>query len=132
MADVVGRAIVMFIAFIICLGTVGFTIYESVQQTRLVFFGIRTDATVTKIEQTGIRSRTTTTTLRFTTEAQSVIITKDISGTGRREVNDIVPIVYLPSNPEMVAAQGMRGFEFLFLAIGIAFVSGLVFVKFYL
>ena len=129
MADVVSRAIVVFIAFIICLGSIGSAIYESVQQTRLGFFGRRTDAVVTQIEQIGKHSRTTT--LRFTTEAQTVISIKDISGTGRREINDIVPIVYLPSNPEMAAAQGMRGFELLFLAIGIAFVSGLVFVKFY-
>ena len=130
MADVVGRVVVVFIAFILCLGATGFTIYESVQQARLLLFGIRTDATVTQIEQIGRHSRTTT--LRFTTEAQKVITIKDISGTGRREVNDSVPVVYLPSNPEIVAARGMKGFEFLFLGIGIAFVSGLVFVKLYL
>ena len=125
-------SIVAFIAFIICLGSIGFAIYESVQQARLVLFGMRTDATVVQVEriQTGRYSRLQIT-LRFATKSGAVNV-KDIGGVGprQREVGDTVPVIYIPSNPaETVVAQGISGFENLFLTIGIAFVSGLVFVK---
>jgi len=71
-------------------------------------------------------------TLQFATKSGAVLNVKDIGGVGpgRREVGDVVPVIYISSNPaETVVAQGMSGFENLFLAIGIAFVSGLVFVK---
>ena len=124
--------IVAFIASIICLVSIGLAIYESVQQVRLVFRGKRIDATVVQVERIQrARSSRLQITLRFTTKTGAIINIKDIGGMGpgRREVGDIVPIVYLPSNPKMVVVQGIKGFEYLFLAFGIAFVSGLVFFK---
>ena len=124
--------IVALIAVIICLVSIGFTIYESVHQARLVLGGKRIDATVAQVERIQMgRSSRLQITVRFATEAGAIINIKDIGGMGpgRREVGDIVPVVYLPSNPETVVVQGIKGFECLFLAFGIAFVSGLVFVK---
>ena len=123
--------IVAFIAFIIFLGSSIFAIHESVQQARLVLFGTRTDATVVQVERIQVgRSSRLQITLRFTTEAAVAFTVKDVRGVGRHKVDDKVPVIYIPSNPAgTVVAQGISGFENLFLAIGIAFVSGLVFVK---
>jgi len=123
--------IVAFIAFIICLGSTSFAIYESVQQARLVFFGTRTDATVVRVERIRMaRHSRLETTLQFTTEAAVMFTVKNVRGVGRHKVGDKVPVIYIPSNPAgTVVAQGISGFENLFLAIGIASVSGFVFVK---
>ena len=101
------------IFFIGCVFGTGLTIYSIVQHIQLAFDGIKTNATVVHIEQSG---RTRTQTFRITTEAGRVIdVIDDISGAGRREVGETVPIVYLPSNPKIFVVQGIYGYTNMFI-----------------
>ena len=119
-------SVIMLVFFIACIVMTGMVIYESIQQTRLAFSGVKTDATVVQIKRNG-RGRTTT--LRFTSEAGMVFNVKDVSGQKGREIGDIVPVVYLPSNPEIVSAQGFRGFTVLITNLILIVVLCLVFVS---
>ena len=109
----------------VCLLATGLVIYESGCQVRLALYGVKTHATVIHVKQSG-RNRIVT--FRFTNESGAVINVKDIRGAGRPEVGDVLPIVYLPANPEIVAVQGIKGCTFLFIAIILFVFGGLSFV----
>jgi len=51
----------------------------------------------------------------------------DISGAGRREVGETVPIVYLPSNPKIFVVQGIKGYTYLSISV---FITVLMFMGF--
>ena len=122
-------SVAMLAWFIACIVLIGMAIYESVQQVRLVSCGVRTDATVIQKAQ----RRGEVSTYSFTTDGGIVMNVKGITGAGRvgLKIGDVVPIIYLPANPKIVATQGFRGFTFLFLIlatmafVGLAFVSAL-------
>ena len=103
------------VIFIVCIFSAGWVIYSSVCHIRLAFCGIKTNATAVHVERSG---RTRTVTFRFFNENGHVINVKDgILYAGWREVGDTVPIVYLPSQPEICVVQGMRGYTDLFIAL---------------
>jgi len=104
---------------------IGLAIYESSCQVRLALYGVKTHATVIDVKGSG-RNRIVT--FRFTSESGAAINVKDIMGTGRPEVGEVFPIVYLPANPEIVAVQGIKGCTFLFIALILLVIGGLSFV----
>jgi hypothetical protein len=105
---------------IVCLFCIGLVIYESIQQTRLAFYGVKTNASFVHVER---RSHT----IQFTTEAGAVIEVKNVAksflASKRNKVGDVVPIVYLPAHPQIAATQGIQGCTFLFIAIGVLFIG---------
>ena len=103
----------------------GLAIYESGCQVRLALYGIKTHATAIHVERSG-RHRIVT--FHFTDESGAVINVKNISGTGRPEVGEAFPIVYLPDNPEIVAVQGIKGCTFLFISLILVILGGLMLV----
>ena len=115
----------LLVSMTVFLGSTCLVIYESSCQVRLALYGIKTHATVIRIEESG-RSRRAT--FRFTNETGAVINVKDILGEGRPEVGDVIPIVYLPANPEIVAVQGIKGWTFLFIGLFLVVYSGLALV----
>jgi len=98
------------------------TFYTSVQYIRLAFHGIKTNATVVSVKHSG---RFRTVTIRFTDETGKVIDVEDknVSGVGRPEFGETVPIVYLPSTPEIFFAQGIKGYTSLFIGLCLVTIS---------
>ena len=109
---IVRRAIII----IGCILSAGLLIYSSACHVRLVLYGIKANATVIRVERSG---RTRTVTIRFSNETGQICDVRDnmILFAGRREVGDTIPIVYLPSQPEICVVQGMKGYTDLFIAI---------------
>ena len=93
---------------------IGIVISESIQQIRLTFYGVKTNATCVRIETVGIgRSTRLSYTFRYTNEAGTAIEVKDIWCTEGTKEGDVIPIVYLPTDPEVVSLSGMKGWGFL-------------------
>jgi len=108
------------IGFLVCTGV---AIYESIKQTRLAIYGVKTEATCIRFEWRGEgRGRTRVPIFRFTTEAGTTLEVGDIPG-GRvaKKTGDVISIVYLPSNPEVVSKPGIEGWGVLLWAIMIGF-----------
>ena len=64
------------IVFLVC---TGIAIFEFIAQTRLTFYGVKTDATCVHIERVGVgRGERNSYTFRFTNEAGTAIEVKDI------------------------------------------------------
>jgi hypothetical protein len=118
---------------IVFLISIGFTIYESIKQTRLTIYGVKTEATCVRTEMRGEgRGRTRTYIFHFKTEAGVVIEVEGTVGAWVAEVGDVIPIVYLPSDPETVSTPGIEGLGGLFIAITIAFFAGLYMLRWFL
>jgi hypothetical protein len=119
--------ILLAICFVVFLVSIGFTIYESVKQTQLTFYGVKTIATCVQIETVGIgRYSRLSYTFRFTNEAGNAIEVKDIAGGWTvKKVGDAIPIVYLPTDSEIVSKSGIEGLGVLFFALSIAFFTGI-------
>ena len=54
---------------------------------------------------------------RYTNEAGTVIEVKDIWCTEGTKEGDVIPIVYLPTDPEVVSLSGMKGWGFLLFTV---------------
>ena len=116
--------LICFICFIVC---VCVAIYESIKQTRLTFFGVKTDATCVCIEWKGEgRSKVRSYTFRFKNKADAVVEVKDILCTEGTNVGDVIPIVYLPAHPEVVSLSGIKGWGFLLFITTIGFLIGVL------
>ena len=113
-------------SLIICLLATGLLIYESNYQVRLALYGVKTHATVIDVKQSG-RNRIVT--FQFTNESGAIINVREIRGARRPEVGDVLPIVYLPANPEVVSVQGISGCTFIFISLILAVLGGLSFVS---
>jgi hypothetical protein len=120
--------LIPLICSILLLVCVCFAVYEFTKQTRLVFWGVRTDATCFHKQR---NVRTESRLFRFTTEDGANIVVRDIFGTWTAKVDDVIPIVYLPTDPEVVSQSGIEGWFFLIYTIGIGFLVG-VFFRYYL
>ena len=117
--------VVLLICSICLLVCLYVAIYESVKQTRLAFHGVKTDATCVRVEWRGaIRREQRTPIFRFTTEAGAAIVVDDLLGTGAAEVDDVISIVYLPTNPEVVSISGIKGWGFVLFIVTIGFMIG--------
>jgi hypothetical protein len=119
----------LVVSFIVCIGSIGLVIEESIKQTRLAIYGVNANATVVHIEfkQNGTPRITT---LRFTTETGAVVQVKDVDGVWIAiKESDVIPIVYLPSDPKIVSKPGIEGFWVLFFAIAIAFFAGVFLLR---
>ena len=109
--DPVWLLLIGFIVFLVC---IGMAIFEAVQQTRLTFFGVTTNATCIHVEKIPSgRSHRLEYTFRFTDKAGAVITVKDIWCTEGTKEGDVIPIVYLPSNPDVVSLSGVKGWGFV-------------------
>ena len=111
-----GLAFSSFVLFIAWIGSICVLIYISILQVHLAFDGVKINATVIHVERSG---RVRVTTFRFTDKAGKIIDSKGghlLHGAGLKEVGDIVPIVYLPSNTDVFVAQGNKYFS---LSIGL-------------
>jgi len=115
--------LICFIAFLVC---ACIAVSEAVQQTRLMFFGVRTDATCARAEMRGEgRRRSLSYTFRFTDKAGATIEVEDIWCTEGTKKGDVVSIVYLPSDPKIVSLSGMKGWGFLVFIGTIAVLVGI-------
>jgi len=122
-SDSIILLVICFIGFLVC---IGIAIFEFIAQTRLTFYGVKTDATCVRIERVGVgRGERNSYTFRFTNEAGTAIEVKDIWLTEGTKVNDVIPIVYLPSNPEVISVAGIKGWGFLLFITTLAFLIGL-------
>ena len=113
---------VPLVGIIALLISIGVTICESIQQARLAFYGVKTNATCVQLvpQFRGGPSYI----FNFTTETGAVIRIRDIDGVWIARVNDVIPIVYLPTEPEVVSQSGIEGWSRLYFTIAITFFIG--------
>jgi len=112
------------VLFIGCIISAGLVIYSSACHTRLALYGIKANATVVHVKQSG-RNRTVT--IRFSNDTGQLFDVKNDFPlfVGRPEVGDAVPIIFHPSQPEICVVQGMKGFADLFIALSIFGIYGI-------
>jgi hypothetical protein len=106
--------LLLIIGLICLLVCVGVAISEAIKQTRLTFYGIKTDAICVRMEWRGEgRGRRQIPIFRFTTETGAAIEVDNLVGTGGAKIDHAVSVVYLPSNPKIVSISGIKGWGFL-------------------